>query len=84
MHFIFLFFILFLIYAIHLLHLGSRKVNTESDNKILAQSNNLYRADIVDINGNYIAKTVGSIDIGISPNKIINEKIIIKFKVYFS
>ncbi len=70
----FIFFILFLIYAIHLLHLGSRKVNTESDNKILAQSNNLYRADIVDINGNYIAKTVGSIDIGISPNKIINEK----------
>ena len=37
-------------------------------------SNKLYRADIVDRNGKYIGKTVSSIDIGITPSKIIDEK----------
>ncbi|MDC3036693.1 penicillin-binding protein 2, partial [Candidatus Pelagibacter sp.] len=36
--------------------------------------NKLYRADLIDRNGKYIVKTIRSIDIGISPKKIINEK----------
>jgi cell division protein FtsI (penicillin-binding protein 3) len=70
----FVFFIIFLIYSIHLIHLGSRisKINNEyKTNKI---TNNLYRADIVDVNKKYIVKTINSIDIGISPSKIIDEK----------
>ena len=44
----------------------------------------LNRSDILDRDGNYLSKTVNSIDIGISPSKIIDEKkIIIKFEIYF-
>ncbi len=70
----FIFFIISIIYSIHLLHLGSRKAKIEINNKPNKSSNNLYRADILDRNGKYISKTVSSIDIGISPVKIINEK----------
>ena len=69
----FIFFFISLIYSIHLAHLGSRK----SDIKISTQSkiNNLIkRANIVDINGTFLAKTVSSIDIGINPVEIINQK----------
>ncbi len=69
----FVFFIIFLIYSIHLIHLGSRdnKVTKKNFNQI---SNELYRADIVDRNKRYLVKTINSIDIGISPSKIIDEK----------
>ena len=69
----FIFFIIALIYTIHLLHLGSRKLNVESINqpKII---NKLHRADIIDRNGNFLAKTVSSIDIGINPIEIIDQK----------
>ena len=47
--------------------------------------NNLYRADIIDRDGNYLGKTISSIDIGISPSKVIDEdKLLIKFEIYFS
>ena len=36
--------------------------------------NKLYRADITDINGNYLAKTVKSIDIGIKTSDVIDKK----------
>ena len=67
----FVFFIIFIIYSIHLIHLGSRKANTDNSQQ---RSNKLYRADIVDINEKYLVKTINSIDIGISPTKIIDEK----------
>ena len=70
----FIFFIISLIYSIHLMHLGSRKSNIEARTNIKQPLNNLYRADIVDRNGKYLAKTVSSVDIGISPLKIIDEK----------
>ncbi len=70
----FVFFIISLIYSIHLLHLGSRKLNVQIHQKMNSPSSKLYRADIVDVNGNYIGKTIDSIDIGISPLKIIDEK----------
>ena len=70
----FIFFIIFLIYSIHLIHLGSRNVNVKETNNIKQTSNKIYRADIIDRNQKYLVKTINSIDIGISPLKIIDEK----------
>ena len=70
----FVFFIISLIYTIHLVHLGARKAKTELNNDIKVSQNKLYRADIVDRNKKYLVKTIDSIDIGISPSKIIDEK----------
>ena len=70
----FVFFLISIIYSIHLMHLGSRDSNSGIIKKSSEQLNNLYRADIVDVNNDYIGKTISSIDIGISPNKIIDEK----------
>jgi cell division protein FtsI (penicillin-binding protein 3) len=70
----FIFFIISLIYSIHLMHLGSRKSNIETRTNIKQPLNNLYRADIVDRNNKYLVKTVSSVDIGISPLKIIDDK----------
>ena len=69
----FVFFIIFFIYSIHLIHLGSRKINVEAIDDIV-KIDKLYRADIVDRNQEYLVKTINSIDIGISPIKIIDEK----------
>ena len=69
----FVFFVISVIYSIHLLHLGSRNISSEKQNQ-LEVTNKLNRADIVDRNGNYIAKTVSSIDIGINPTEVINQK----------
>ena len=70
----FIFFIICLIYSIHLVHLGSRKDKTNNNADVKKISNNLYRADIVDVNKKYLVKTINSIDIGISPSKIIDKK----------
>ena len=70
----FFFFIIYLIYSIHLIHLGSRKSNVEKKDILPTFSNKLYRADIIDIDGNYLAKTVKSIDIGIKTSDIIDKK----------
>ena len=70
----FVFFVIYLIYSIHLIHLGSRKVKSEKVNNLTTIKNKLYRADIIDTNGNYLAKTVKSIDIGLKTSDIINKK----------
>ncbi len=70
----FIFFIVCLIYSIHLIHLGSREIKTLSNNNLNQSSNKLIRADIVDRNQKYLVKTINSIDIGISPSKIIDKK----------
>ena len=69
----FVFFIISIIYSIHLIHLGSRKSDL-SDHNQLKITNKLHRADIVDRNGSFLAKTVSSIDIGINPVEIIDQK----------
>ena len=56
----FVFFTIYLIYTIHLIHLGSRKDNSKKINNLPIFNNQLYRADIIDINGNYLVKTVKS------------------------
>ena len=70
----FVFFIIYLIYMIHLIHLGSRSNKSENINNVPILQNPLYRADIIDINGNYLAKTVKSIDIGLKTSDVINKK----------
>ena len=70
----FIFFIIFIIYLVHLAHLGSRSSKINETNDLKKASNKLYRADIIDTNNKYLVKTINSIDIGISPSKIIDEK----------
>ena len=80
----FVFFIITIIYSIHSLHLGSRKSKNIEINYVNQKTNNLYRADITDREGNYLAKTISSIDVGISPSKIIDvKKLIINLKFIF-
>ena len=81
----FLFFIIYLIYTIHLIHLGSRKSKINDLNNIPIIKDKLYRADITDINGNYLAKTVKSIDIGIKTSDIIDKKkLLLSLNIIFS
>ena len=70
----FIFFIIYLIYTIHLIHLGTRSSKVDKTENIPVAIDKLYRADIKDINGNYLAKTVKSIDIGIKTSDVINKK----------
>ena len=80
----FIFFIIFLIYTIHLFHLGTRKSNIEIVDKNNKLINKLYRADIVDRNDKYLVKTVSSIDVGISTQKVIDKKkLILNLKYIF-
>ena len=69
----FIFFIVSVIYSINLIHLGSINTDDLQRNHVKV-FNKLKRADIVDRNGSYLAKTVSSIDIGINPTEIINPK----------
>ena len=78
----FFFFIISLIYSIHLIHLGSRKSSNVNNNKPKIY-NKLKRADIVDRNGNFLAKTVSSIDIGINPIEIIDQKLLLNLGYIF-
>ena len=68
----FVFLVISIIYSIQLLHLGSLKKEANKTKGLIAKKN--YRADIVDRNGNYLVKSVSSIDIGISPIEIIDKK----------
>ena len=79
----FVFFIISLIYSIHLVHLGSGKsdIKISKEPKVI---NLIKRADIIDINGTFLAKTVSSIDIGINPIEIIDKKkLLINLKYIF-
>ncbi len=80
----FIFFIISTIFSIHLIHLGSRNDTKIVKSNLPSSTQKLYRADVVDRNGNYLVKTVNSIDIGISTKKIINkEKLILNLKYIF-
>ena len=79
----FVFFSIFLIYSIHLIHLGSRKSDINSS-KDFKNPELIKRANIVDRNGTFLAKTVSSIDIGINPTEIIDQKkLILNLKLIF-
>ena len=68
----FIFFTISLIYSVQLLHLGSLKSKIKEKEPVINKKN--YRADIIDNNGNYLVKTVSSIDIGINPVEVIDKK----------
>ncbi len=77
----FVFLMISIIYSIQLLHLGSLKSDVETN---YIPSTKDYRADIIDRNGNYLVKTVRSIDIGISPIEVIDkQKLLINLKWIF-
>jgi cell division protein FtsI (penicillin-binding protein 3) len=77
----FVFLVVGIIFSIQLLHLGSLKVENKDKPAFNIES---YRADIIDRNGNYLAKTVSSIDIGIRPTEVIDkQKLIINLKWFF-
>ncbi len=79
----FVFVFIYIIYYIQLTKLGSKSGSIQKNsNKIILSKIN--RADIVDIDGNYLAKTVSVTDIGIDPKQIINKKkFIINLKYIF-
>ena len=80
----FIFFMIFVVYSIHLIHLGSRNSKIKFNDNLISNSNNLYRADIVDRNGKYLSKTVSSIDVGISTQKVIDKKkLLVNLKYIF-
>ncbi|MDB4226642.1 penicillin-binding protein 2 [Candidatus Pelagibacter sp.] len=77
----FVFLMISVIYSIQLLHLGSLKSDVK---KNYVPSIKNHRADIIDRNGNYLVKTVSSIDIGISPIEVIDkQKLLINLKWIF-
>jgi len=78
----FIFLVISIIYSIQLLHLGSLKKEANNIKPLITKKN--YRADIVDRNGNYLVKTVSSIDIGINPLEVIDKKkLLINLKLIF-
>ena len=74
----FVFLIISIIFASKALYLGSLK---KEENKLdIAKSD--YRASIIDRDGNILAKTVITTDIGINPNLVINkEKLLINLRL---
>ena len=79
----FLFFNISIIYSIHLTHLGSRGLNKLNVNKY-SSFDKIQRADIIDRKGNFLAKTVNSIDIGINPVEVIDrKKLLLNLKYIF-
>jgi cell division protein FtsI (penicillin-binding protein 3) len=68
----FVFLAISIIFSIQLLHLGSSKKLVNNIKSTIEKKN--YRADIVDRNGNYLVKTVSSINIGINPVEVIDKK----------
>jgi cell division protein FtsI (penicillin-binding protein 3) len=80
----FVFFVIYFIYTIHLIHLGSRASKLDKIENIPVAIEKLYRADITDINGKYLAKTVKSIDIGIKTSDVIDQKkLLLSLKIIF-
>ena len=78
----FVFLVISIIFSIQLLHLGSLKKEPNNSKPSINKKN--YRADIVDRNGNYLVKTVSSIDIGINPVEVIDKKkLIINLQLIF-
>ncbi len=68
----FVFLVISIIFSIQLLHLGASKKTIDNTKSKIINKN--YRADIIDRNGNFLVKTVSSIDIGINPVEVIDKK----------
>ena len=80
--FIFFFFILIsIIFSIKIFYYGSVSVSSNTINTIKKKD---FRADLIDRNGNLIARTVKTINVGIDPKKIKDKKkFLLKLKIIF-
>jgi cell division protein FtsI (penicillin-binding protein 3) len=75
----FIFFIILILFSTKAIYLGSLTKNIESNNL-----NSDFRSSITDRNGNLIAKTVLTYNVGINPNLVINKKkLLINLKLIF-
>ena len=71
-----------LIYSIKIFYLGSQQSNIVKNQNIQILEN--FRADIIDRNNNFIAKTVNTTIVGINPNLVIDEdKLLLNLKIIF-
>ena len=78
----FIFFMICSIYSIKVFYLGS--LHSKQKIKNIEQDKTNSRADIIDQDGNFIAKTVNTLTVGINPNLIINEKkLLINLRLIF-
>ena len=78
----FIFLMVCLIYSIKVFYLGS--LNSKILQKKIYTTKANFRADIVDNDGNFIAKSVNTLTVGINPNLIIDEKrLLINLKLIF-
>ena len=68
----FIFLMICSIYSIKAFYLGS--LHSKQKIKNINQVKTNFRADIIDHDGNLMAKTVNTLTVGINPNLIINEK----------
>ena len=78
----FIFLIICTIYSIRVLYLGGLHPRIEKNFTYPIKSN--YRADIIDNSGNFLVKSVRTIDIGINPNLVVDKKkLLISLKLIF-
>ena len=78
----FIFIIICTIYSIRVLYLGS--LHSKMDTNIRPPIKSDYRADIIDNKGNFLVKSVRTIDIGINPNLVVDKKkLLINLKLIF-
>ena len=78
----FIFFAVSFIYSIKVFYLGS--LNSKISSKKIHLHKTNFRADILDNNGSFIAKTVNTLTVGINPNLIIDKKkLLINLKLIF-
>ena len=71
-----------LIYSIKVIYLGSLDSEFNIEKKNFLKKN--YRADIIDRNGDFLVKTVNTVNIGINPKLIIDkQKLLINLQIIF-
>ena len=68
----FIFLMICSIYSVKVLYLGS--LNSTIKQVKITEIKKNFRADIIDNNGSFVAKTINTLTVGINPNLIIDEK----------
>ena len=68
----FIFLMICSIYSVKVLYLGF--LNSKVKQVKITEIKKNFRADIIDKNGNFVAKTINTLTVGINPNLIIDEK----------
>ena len=68
----FIFLMICSIYSVKVLYLGS--LNSKIKEVKITEIKKNFRADIIDNNGNFVAKTINTLTVGINPSSIIDEK----------